>query len=326
MKLCYFAASDGIYTFRLSENGTLTFFDRYSADRPMHFAYDSGRLFALLCDPAGDGESAVLPLWVDDAGLPTDPSPSFPTGGREGCHLCVLDNVVYTANYSSGSIARIPLDGTPTTLVTHEGHGIRPDRQEMAHTHYIAPMPGDRYLAVCDLGLDRVFVYDRNLHPISEVRFPDGCGPRHLCFSPDGRHAYCANELSSTVSVLSCDGENGTFVHLSHITTRAASHADNDNYPAAIRCDGTYVYISNRGDDDVAVFRIGDDGAELVHIANLPTGGHWPRDIWVEDDLLFCTNERGNHISLFRMTDDRTDAVLVQEICDISKPIAVFVV
>ena len=231
MKLCYFAAADGIETYQLHEDDTLTLFDRYSAARPMYFSYDSGRLFALLRDPAGNGESAVLPLWVDDAGLPTDPSPSVPTGGREGCHLCVLDNVVYAANYSSGSIARIPLDGSPSTLLTHEGHGIRPDRQEMAHTHFIAPMPGDRYLAVCDLGLDRVFVYDRDLNPISEARFPDGCGPRHLCYSPDGQYAYCANELSSTVSILSCNGENGTFTHLSHLTTRAASHTDNDNYP-----------------------------------------------------------------------------------------------
>ncbi len=326
MKLCYIAASDGVYSYQLTDNGTLTFFDRYSADRPMYFAYDNGRLFALLCDPAGDGISAVLPLWVDDAGLPTDPSPSVTTQGREGCHLCVIDNVVYAANYSSGSIARMPLDGTPSTLVTHEGHGIRPDRQEMAHTHYIAPMSGDRYLAVCDLGLDRVFVYDRDLNPMSEVHFPDGCGPRHLCYSSDGRFAYCANELSSTVSILSCDGENGTFTHLLHITTRAANHTDNDNYPAAIRCDGSYVYVSNRGDDDVAVFRIDDNGSALTLAANLPTGGHWPRDIWVEGNLLICTNELSDNVAVFRMTQDRTDAVLVQEIRDISKPIAALIV
>ena len=326
MKLCYFAAADGIETYQLHEDDTLTLFDRYSAARPMYFSYDSGRLFALLRDPAGNGESAVLPLWVDDAGLPTDPCPSVPTGGREGCHLCVLDNVVYAANYSSGSIARIPLDGSPSTLLTHEGHGIRPDRQEMAHTHFIAPRPGNRYLAVCDLGLDRVFVYDRDLNPISEVRFPDECGPRHLCYSPDGQYAYCANELSSTVSILSCNGENGTFTHLSHLTTRAASHTDNDNYPAAIRCDGSYVYVSNRGDDDVVVFRMDNGGSSLTPIANLSTGGHWPRDIWVDGDLLFCTNERSDNITVFRMTKDRTDAVLIQEIREISQPIAVLVV
>ena len=326
MKLCYFAAADGIETYQLHEDDTLTLFDRYSAARPMYFSYDSGRLFALLRDPAGNGESAVLPLWVDDAGLPTDPSPSIPTGGREGCHLCVLDNVVYAANYSSGSIARIPLDGSPSTLLTHEGHGIRPDRQEMAHTHFIAPMPGDRYLAVCDLGLDRVFVYDRDLNPISEARFPDGCGPRHLCFSSDGNYAYCANELSSTVSVLSCDGESGTFTHLSHTSTRAADHADIENYPAAIRCDGNYVYVSNRGDNDVAVFGIGAQGAELSLIANLPTGGNWPRDIFVNGDLLFCTNEYSDNVTVFRMAEDRTTAEPVQNITDLPAPIAVLIV
>lgn len=326
MNLCYIAAANGIDTYHLTDDGSLSFFDRYPADRPMYFAYDGGRLFVLLRDPAGDGESAVLPLWVDAAGLPTDPSPSYPTHGREGCHLSVLDNVIYAANYSSGSIARIPLDGSSVTLVTHEGHGIDPARQEMPHPHFIAPMPGERYLAVCDLGLDRVFVYDRDLHPISEVQFPDGCGPRHLCYSPDGRYAYCANELSSTVSVLSCDGEHGMMEHLSQISTRSAGHADNANYPAAIRCDGTYVYVSNRGDDDVAVFRMDGDGSELSHIANLPTGGAWPRDIWVAGDLLVCTNERSHSVTVFRMTEDRTDAVPVQEITEIAEPIAVWIV
>ena len=326
MKLCYIAAADGVYTYELTANGTLSFFDRLTLDHPMYFAYDEGRLFCLLRDPDQTGHSAVVPYFVDMQGLPIDPTPSMTTAGRVGCHLSVLHDVVYAANYSSGSIARIPLDGTPAVLVTHEGHGVDPARQEMPHTHYIAPMPGDRYLAVCDLGLDRVFIYDDNLQPISEARFPDGCGPRHLCFSADGRYAYCANELSSTVSVLSCDGENGTMAHLTHDSTRAASHGDCANYPAAIRCDGTYVYVSNRGDDDVAVFRMDEDGSALTRIANLPTGGAWPRDIWIDGQLLFCTNEHSNTVTVFRMTEDRSDAVLLQEIRDIPEPIAVLIV
>ena len=84
--------------------------------------------------------------------------------------------------------------------------------------------------------------------------------------------------------------------------------------------------MSNRGDDDVAVFRMEDGGSSLTPIANLSTGGHWPRDIWVDGDLLFCTNERSDNITVFRMTKDRTDAVLMQEIREISQPIAVLVV
>ena len=326
MQLCYICAGDGVYTYTLNDDGTLSFFDRLSIDCPMYTAYDGGRLFVLLRSPDDTGNSAVAPYFTDPQGLPVDPTPAMSTEGLVGCHLSVLDNTVYAANYTSGSIARIPLDGTDTTLITHEGHGIRADRQEMAHAHYIAPMPGDRYLAVCDLGLDRVLVYDRAFRPVSAVRFPDGCGPRHLCYSQDGRYAYCANELSSTVSVLSCDGETGEFVHLSHISTRADNHADIDNYPAAIRCDGKYVYVSNRGDDDVAVFRIEDGGAVLTRISNLPTGGCWPRDIWVEGDLLLCTNERADTVTVFAMSGDRRSAAPVQTISDIPAPIAVLIV
>ena len=326
MKQCYISASDGVYTYNLSGDGTPAFFDRLALDRPMYTAYDTGRLFVLLRAPDETGHSAVVPYFCDTQGLPVDPTPSASTGGLVGCHLSVLDNVVYAANYSSGSIARMPLDGGETVLITHAGHGVCPARQEMPHTHFIAPMPGGQYLAVCDLGLDRVFVYDRALNPVSAVSFPDGCGPRHLCYSPDGRYAYCANELSSTVSVLSCDGTGGTFAHLCHVSTRASDHRETENYPAAIRCDGTYVYVSNRGDDDVAVFRCEEDGSRLSLIANLPTRGAWPRDIWVEGDLLLCTNEHSDTVTVLRMTEDRTSATLLSEIKDIPVPIAVLVV
>ena len=324
MNLCYLAASDGVYTYALSEDGTLSSVDRLALDHPMYLALDGGRLFCLLCAPDETGNSAVVPYFVDTQGLPIDPCPSMTTDGRVGCHLSVLGNVVYAANYSSGSITRLPLDGTPSTLITHEGHGIRADRQEMPHTHFIAPLPGEQFLAVCDLGLDRVFIYDRELHPVSEARFPDGCGPRHLCFSADGRYAYCANELSSTVSVLSCDGKRGVMEHLSHLSTRNADHANIDNYPAAIRCDGTHVYVSNRGDDDVAVFRIDGDGEILSHIANLPTHGAWPRDIFVTGDLLFCTNEHSDTVTVLKLSEDRASAELSQTVC-LPAPVAALV-
>lgn len=325
MNHCYIAASDGVYTYHQSEDGTLSFFDRIALDRPMYFAYDDGRLFVLLRAPDETGNSAVVPYFCDPQGLPADPCPAMTTGGLVGCHLSVLDNVVYAANYSSGSIARIPLDGM-TALVTHEGHGVCPDRQEMPHTHFIAPLPGEQYLAVCDLGLDKVFVYDRDLQPVSEAVFPDGCGPRHLCCSPDGRYVYCANELSSTVSVLSWDRERGVLSHLSHVSTRAANHGEHANYPAAIRCDGDFIYVSNRGDDDIAVFRIDGDGNVLTGIANLPTGGAWPRDMWVQGDILYCTNEHTDSVTVLRMNADRTSAVSVQTVTDIPAPIAVLIV
>ena len=53
------------------------------------------------------------------------------------------------------------LDGSETALLVREGHSVHPTRQEMPHTHYIAPMPGGTHLAVCDLGTDSIAVYDR---------------------------------------------------------------------------------------------------------------------------------------------------------------------
>ena len=115
------------------------------------------------------------------------------------------------------------------------------------------------------------------------------------------------------------------------MSTRSTAYGTADreaceNYPAAIRCDGGFVYVSNRGDDDIAVFRMEDDGASLVHVSNLPAGGHWPRDMFVSDDLLIVTNERSDCVTVFRMSGDRMSSVLLQTLTDLPAPIAVLCV
>ena len=44
MKLCYIAAHDGVYTYSLTDDGTLSLLDRLTIDRPMYLALDGGRL------------------------------------------------------------------------------------------------------------------------------------------------------------------------------------------------------------------------------------------------------------------------------------------
>ena len=324
-RLLYLAAEDAVVSAELGADGSLTVIDRSPAASPMYFAYDGGRLFSLLCrpDPASE-DSAVVPVWVDGQGLPTDPTPALSTMGRVGCHLCVVDNVVYAANYDSGSVCRVPLDGGAPTLVRHNDaeHGPNPARQERAHPHYIAPTPDGKYLAVCDLGLDAVFVYDPDLNPVSRVQLPAGCGPRHLAYSTDGTVAYCADELSSEVSVLSY--HDGRFAYLGSVLARREdADLSRRNTAAAIRCTDTHLYLSNRGDDDIAVFRLGGAGEMPQRIANLPCGGSFPRDFALYGDRMVITNEHSDNVVVLRLNEARTEAVLVGELTGIRAPIAV---
>jgi 6-phosphogluconolactonase (cycloisomerase 2 family) len=72
---------------------------------------------------------------------------------------------------------------------------------------------------------------------------------------------------------------------------------------AAIRIDGEYLYVSNRGADTIARLKINDDGS-LKLIRNFPCGGRSPRDFIIADGYILCTNELTNNVSLLKVTED----------------------
>ena len=201
----------GVTRWTLHDDETLTRTDSHiPMDNPMWIVLNGNQLGAVTIESAGGELYAEYDL-TDGTKL----GQAIPTLGRVVCHFTGDGHDLYFANYSDGSVSRSHCG--EVVRIEHTGQcGPNPNRQERPHVHQCILSPDKKYVLVCDLGLDRVFIYDDNLQPISEARFPDRCGPRHLCFSADGRYAYCANEPSSTVSVLSCDGENGTMAHLTH--------------------------------------------------------------------------------------------------------------
>ena len=66
-----------------------------------------------------------------------------------------------------------------------------------------------KYLCVTDLGLDKVFVYTRDLTINSIVNVPAGHGPRRIVFDDSGTYAFCLKELEFSVSLLTY--QNGNF-------------------------------------------------------------------------------------------------------------------
>ncbi len=119
-----------------------------------------------------------------------------------------------------------------------------------------------------DLGIDSIVVYDRDLNYVSSARVPDGNGPRHAIFSPDGSLCYCLNELSSSVSVFRYN--DGEFAYLADYPALPDSFTEK-NTAAAIRYHNGYVYTSNRGHNSITVFKV--HGEKLVPCSFVPCGG-----------------------------------------------------
>lgn len=281
----------GIYRCILSPEGKLRIVDKATLDRPMYAVIRENRLYVILRAPFPDSkESGIIIFDIRDGKL-TNPSKLLSTKGQVACHLCVEDDGIYVANYTSGSVIKMP-----DTLVAHQGRSVNENRQSSAHAHYINATPDGKYICAVDLGMDKILVYDKDLHPVSTVAAKPGNGPRHLAFSDDGKYAYCANELSSTVTVLSyCDGKLEVLREYSTLPDGFAE----ENTTAAIRYQEGYVYISNRGHDSIACFLA--EGEKLTLTDIVSCAGASPRDFHILGEFLICANEASDNVAVFKI-------------------------
>ncbi len=242
--------------------------------------------------------------------------------GTGPCHL-ILDRAgrhVFVANYGSGSIAVLPVAadgrlGEATDVVQHEGKSVNPQRQAGPHAHCVTLDPANRFLFVCDLGLDKVMIYKFDaetgkLAP-NEPAFAavaPGAGPRHMVFRPDGRFAYVVNELNSTVTAFAYDANAGAMKELQTVSTLPESF-DGPNTCAeiGIHPSGKYVYASNRGRDSVVLFAVDREKGSLSYVEEQSTGGMTPRHFGIQpsgahmaianqnsDTLLLCRIDEAN--------------------------------
>lgn len=238
------------------------------------------------------------------------------TGGSGPCHLAVhrAGGHLLTANYGSGSVAvhRLAADGSlgeRTDLVQHSGSGPDPDRQSGPHTHMVLNDPQGAFVLAVDLGTDSVYTYRLDtgtgrLTAVSTAKAPAGAGPRHAAFHPSGRFLYVANELGDSVTVCGYDPDTGTVTPGDSLpTVPAGSGGTQRNYPAevAVSADGSFVYVSNRGHDSIARFRVAAAGAQLELLDAVPSGGAYPRHIALApgDAWLFAANQNSGTVAVF---------------------------
>ncbi len=298
MKQLYIAScakDGGILRCRI-ENERLIPVDGTPSDRPMYMAREADTLYVLLRAPFLEGdESGVITYRIREDGSLTDPTPPVSTEGTVGCHIAVSDGDIYVANYTSGSVAH--LGGV---CDKHEGKGTDPKRQDAPHAHSVLLSPSGKHLLSADLGLDRIYVYDRALTLVSTARAEAGSGPRHMVFSHDGKYLYVLNELSSTVTTYLW--EEGSLRRLESVSSLSEGNGRKASIAAAIRLssDGTLLYATNRGENTVAVFRVRD--GRLTLLASYPTYGDEPRDfaLVAEERYAVVTDQFSDTVVLYR--------------------------
>jgi 6-phosphogluconolactonase len=247
------------------------------------------------------------------------------TIGDGPCHLVVdaTGKNVLVANYGGGSVAVLPIgpDGklAPSSdFIQHKGTVFDPRRQGKPHAHSVNLDKANRFAAVADLGLDRIFFYKfdpiqgklaPNDPPAAKVK--DRSGPRHFAFHPDGKHAYVINEINCTVTAFDYDPDHGTLTEIQTIPTMpVAVGRGHSTAEVVVHPSGKFLYGSNRGHDTLAVYTIDPGTGRLTNVEYKPTGGKTPRNFAIDPtgSYVLAENMGSDNIVVFHV-DSATGAL-----------------
>ncbi len=240
------------------------------------------------------------------------------TGGNAAVHLCLdrTERFLFVANYQASrapgdaSLSAFSLSDSgdisnPIARFTHHGTGPDKRRQEGPHCHCVAISPDNRRLVAVDLGADRLFSYAFDseagrLSPKGETKTPEGAGPRHAAFHPNGRMLYVTGELDSTLLAFSVSDDG---LQLAARMPATQHETDSRNYPSGILTtpDGHHLLVANRGADTIAVFWIDPQSGLPTLKAEYDCGGAFPRAIRFDRAArrLAVANQKSDGVALF---------------------------
>lgn len=244
--------------------------------------------------------------------------------GGGPCHISLdrAGKMAMIANYGSGSVASYQIleDGKLSEAVSFyqdEGKGPVQGRQNGPHAHSIYPTPSGQYAVACDLGTDEIRIYEMNpgkgsLKPKGIVNMAPGSGPRHFAWHPKLTMGYSVNELNSTVTVMAYGGE-GEMDEIQSVSTLPPDYKGPSNSTAEVEVhrSGKWLYVSNRGDDSIAVFAVDKATGKLSWLDRTPTQGQMPRYFFIDPSgrWLLAANQKTNNVIVFGI-DQKTGKLL----------------
>lgn len=298
------------------EKGRLTRRSEAEVNNASYIAVsNSGRILYSICD---EGLCAFRIL--ADGGL--EKMNTISINGMRGCYITPdrEDRYLFVAGYHDGKATVVSLNrdgslGEVTDEVYDKGLGSVGERNFRAHVSCATLTPDEKYLMVCDLGIDQVKAYrfDKEKGTIMLVdilRCELESAPRTMIFSPDGRFAYLVCELKNYVSVYSYDdnGKGPEFNLIGRISV-IEDRQSNTNASIAIKMtkDGKYLFVTNAGNNSVAFFKRNEEDGTLRRLSVLPISGEFPKDFALFPDEKHCVsfNHESNQMTFFTLNYER---------------------
>lgn len=223
-----------------------------------------------------------------------------PSQGKGPCHVSVdhTGKAVMVANYGSGHVASYPVkeDGSlgeaASTYLQGPPSNANPKRQEGPHAHSINVDAGNKFAFACDLGCDKVFIYKLDAaagkmtpHEPAFAEVPAGGGPRHFAFHPNGKFAYVNNEMTMTVTAFTYDAAKGALSAIDTLSTLPPGTEMSGKFSTAetqVHPGGKFAYVSNRGHDTIACYKVDEATGKLTFIEAAPAMVQTPRNFGID--------------------------------------------
>lgn len=310
--------SEGIYVYKFNPNkATATLVSKATGvDNPSYLAISPDQKYVYAVNETqSDNGGSVSAFAFDKQSGELRFLNKQSTGGDDPAYIAIdsTGKWAVTANYSGGNLAVLPInaDGSvqaAAQILPHEGYGANVERQGQPHPHSAFFTPDEKFMLSPDLGNDRLYMYRFDASnaqaPFSPsdpayLEVPDGSGPRHITFHPNGKYAYLLNELSGNIIVYGYDGNKLTELQTIE-STAEGDKTDRGSADIHLTPDGKFLYASNRGKaNDIAIFKTSTDGT-LIAVGHQKVGAH-PRNFIIDPTgrFLLVASKDNNHVQAF---------------------------
>ncbi|SFT81634.1 beta-propeller fold lactonase family protein [Arthrobacter sp. ov118] len=233
--------------------------------------------------------------------------------GEAACHAAVEPSgrFLVVCCWGDGQVLLYELDGDGGILhraaaaPSRDPYGDAPGAERRPSRAHAALMLADGRVMTTDLGHDLLRIWTVRRGPAPglvldhEVVLPQGSGPRHLV-QHQGGHVFVVTEYSIQVAVAGKSPDSGDFqlVFVGPATAGGALPGDSAA-EIALTADGRHAYVGVRGSNRVSALEVEADGAALRPLADVASGGDWPRHHLVRDGWLHVAHERSGDIVTF---------------------------
>ncbi|MDX5584812.1 MAG: lactonase family protein [Aureibaculum sp.] len=307
--------SQGIYKYSLQKDGKLSLNGLAAiSDNPSFLTKSTDSKYLIAVneisnkDTVGSAESFLIQS--DTLKLINRSS----SGGAHPCFVTVNEaGYVLTANYTGGNVGLLQLNsqGELTGLLDLQQHSgsNTTDRQKGPHAHSTWFTPKNNDVISVDLGTNELWFSKldteaQKLVPSNPntLAMEPGAGPRHLTFHPNGQWLYVVNELNGTVTLVE-KTIAGAYQKKGSVSTLPVDYnKPNSCADIHISSDGKFLYVSNRGHNSIAIFKVSSDDGALTLVAHEATRGDGPRNFSLtpDENFLLVANQHSNNIISFK--------------------------